>query len=288
MVARKKTTTRKKAVARRKSTAVAVSNWEEKLAEEASAASARTGAASESNIISIKGGKFKFKDENLGDEMEVVVLEYAYAREYYDSAFDPDNPAPPACFGLGESIDDVTGPDEKSPAPQATTCEECEWNEWGSSNFGKSKACGSKAILVVADYSGVTDENYEHAIMRIGVNSMLNWNAYVKNLERKTKRPPFGVVTRMVFDKDSDNPILKFHLGDMIDDDEALEAIMGRRDGLMEELTTPHYNVEAYEPPAPKRGRTKKKVTKKRRSKFSKECLSNMPPHVGGQFNLRG
>ena len=55
----------------------------------------------------------------------------------------------------------------------------------------------------------------------------------------------------------------------MIDDDTALEAIMERRNGLMDALLTPHYNVEAYEPP--KRGRaTKKKVTKKRRSKFSK------------------
>lgn len=265
-VVRRKST----AVAKRGSTAMSTSDWEEKLAEMATTDAARTGTASESSVISIKGGKFKFQDENLGTEMEVVILEYGYAREYYDCDYDPDNPLPPACFALGSDIDAIEVPDEKSPAPQADACADCPQDEWGSSNFGQSKACGAKVVLAVADYEGITDENYEHAMIRAGVNSMKNFNAFVKNLSNKTKRPPFGVVTKITFDDDADYPVLKFALVNMIDDEAALEAIMERKEGLIESITTPHYNVDAYEAPKAK-GRkkvAKKKVT--RRSKFSK------------------
>jgi hypothetical protein len=76
----------------------------------------------------------------------------------------------------------------------------------------------------------------------------------------------------MFFDDDADYPVVKFTLADMIDNAAALEAIIERKEGLIEQLTTPHYNVSAYEQPQAQSKAKKAPVKKKapaRRSKFA-------------------
>lgn len=259
---KKKASPKKKSMVKRKGSAMATSKFEERMMEAAQNDAARTGASSETNIMSIRGGKFTFQGENLGNELKLIILGHVYSKEYYDGKFDPDNPVPPACFALSEDMKLIKGPDGTSPAPQADLCKDCEQNEWGSSGFGQSKACGAKVTFAVLDPDGATDEDYEHAVMRVGVNSMLNFDKYVKGLSSKLNLPAFGVVTNVVFDEESTNPILEFSLDEVIDNEEVLESLFERREGLIEEMLKPHFDVDSYVPPEerePKRKSRKKK-----------------------------
>jgi len=275
MAVKKKTSTKKaapkKAMAKRKQSTAMV-GWEEKLAAEAQAEAERTGASSGGgNFISIQGGKFKCQGEALGDELSVIVLNSVYAREYYDTKFDPEDTKSPACFNIAADVKDIIGPHPDAPNPPSQECDGCPKNEWGSADYGQSKACGSKVIFAIMDPDAIGDEDYQPLTLRAGVNSMLNWDAYVKGLAKRVKRPTYAVVTTMTFDDESAYPVLKFKMDRIIESKDAIEEIYSRRELLVDSMLEVHYDVDSYEPPSPnKKGGRKPALKKKSSSRFAK------------------
>lgn len=85
---------------------------------------------------------------DLGNEIQIVVLDFLSKNLFYDRPYDPQNPSPPACFAQGRVIADMA-PDPESPAIQADKCAVCPLNAFGSGNNGKSKACKNTRELAV-------------------------------------------------------------------------------------------------------------------------------------------
>src|SRR5690606_37754523 len=97
----KKSARRSKVVATRAQTGTSLVSYREKLAalaaQEAERAVAIAGGA---NTIRLRKGKFLFRGEDLGEELDFVCVDFVKTRHYFDEPFDEDNPAPPVCFSL--------------------------------------------------------------------------------------------------------------------------------------------------------------------------------------------
>ena len=109
--------------------------------------------------FSTRGGTFRLGDEDLGDFMELCIIDWVYTNTFYEGRYDPGNTRGPACaaigrddhdhllpFGVGDAIGDGG---EYSPIHNA--CGDCPKNEWGSDpQGGKGKACKNSVRLIVA------------------------------------------------------------------------------------------------------------------------------------------
>lgn len=207
------------------------------------------------NWIGIRGNEFKLNGEDLGDLLTVVIVADAYEHAYYDSAFNKDDPLPPACFALAEMEDDL-GLHDSSPAPQCDTgmCADCEWNEFGSSDTGRGKACKNSrrlALLAVetdedGNPTGVAFGEMPH--LRIPPTSLGNYRGYIKRSNKVTRRPAWAYVTEIGFDPDAEYETLTFRLVAPIDNPEEINQIDELRAGALEALLEP-FDVSGYKSP---------------------------------------
>jgi len=102
-------------------------------------------------------GDFVLPDgANLGSEIQVVVLDFVTRHNFYDQAYNPQNPAPPACYAIGPlaSAGDPNGiagmaPESDSPMVQNSDCASCPLNAFGSGQGGRSKACQNRRLVAV-------------------------------------------------------------------------------------------------------------------------------------------
>lgn len=244
-MARKKTS---KAVAVRGSTAMSthvVGN--PRMAALAEEEADRGVPGGSSNYLSAKGGSFTFQGADLGDEMDIVVIDYVYLNEWHDKPYDPDNPSNPACYSLsvkGPKGEDMV-PAENAPDPQAEFCKDCELNQWGTAKVGRGKACGNKKRLAMIDAAALSDPgSAEVVFLRAGVNSSVNFEKYKEGLRKVHNTPPVGVVTHISFDQEADNPINLFEVkldedGTAVrtdHDDEVVDALFALRDRVRPDL----------------------------------------------------
>ena len=226
------------------------------------------------NTIGIRNSKFTFKQEVIGRSMVAIALDFVHAQTYYDTKFDPDNPAPPACHALSATGDDMQ-PFAKSPQKQNEFCDCCELNAWGSADVGRGKACAQQIkIALVAAGPGETLASCEMAIMTLPPTSLKNWNAYVKQLAKAHNLPPFAFYTRFSFEENEEWPVLTFEAESMVADVEELTQICGAdgKSGRVGEaremlLTPPDFSAQAE--PKKKVGKkaARKKVAKKKVAK---------------------
>lgn len=95
---------------------------------------------------------------DLGTEIQIVVLDFTSKNMFYDRPYDPNNPAPPACFAQGKVLDDMK-PEPDCPAIQADACKVCPLNQFGTGTNGKSKACKNTRELAVLLIDPENDES---------------------------------------------------------------------------------------------------------------------------------
>jgi len=221
--------------------------------------------------IGIRGSEFRMNGEDLGDEMDVVVVATAYEHAWYDSAYNPDDPQPPACFAIGEDEDDLA-PHADSPNPQADSCADCELNEWGSSETGRGKACKNsrRLALLAAGEDGIALG--EMPTIKVPPASLRNYSGYAKRSTKTTGRPTYGLITKIGFDETADYETLTFELAGKIDDVEDMQGILGLRETAQELVLEP-FDTSGYKDPeelrkarraAPKRRVAKKATAKKK------------------------
>ena len=274
---KKKRATKSKDVATKSSSKelATMEQFEQQMAADAAADEARLGKSGESNFISIKNKEFTFRGSDLGEEMEVVIVNFASANMYYDSGYDPDDPNAPACCAIGLDENDMLVPFDASPVPQADNCEDCELNEWGSADVGKGKKCNNRKILAVIPADFASSEEVETAFVSISPLSMSNFNKYVKGLSKTIKRPSYGVITLMYFDEESSNEVLKFKAVGPIETPAEMQTIMEQRAMCEAELLAePDFSNYHEVEKKPRRSAKKKDEPaakkKGRASKFSK------------------
>lgn len=122
---------------------------DQELANEVAALKGQIGQASGNKIKIEASGDFILPDGmNLGNEIQVIVVDFTSRNTFYATPYNPQSPAPPDCYAMGKVINDMV-PEGDSPAVQNPDCRTCPLNAFGSGTNGKGKACQNRRLLAV-------------------------------------------------------------------------------------------------------------------------------------------
>lgn len=264
---------KKKKAVKKKSTGkqmITMEQLEAQMAVEAESDAGRVGTGSSGSTISISGGSFTFKEADLGEELDVVIVDFININEWYDRPYDPDGElTAAACCAVNRDDSDYMVPFDDSPVKQADECCECEYNEWGSAANGKGKMCGNKRKLLVVHPDELENDvdSIEVAYLRVSPTSIKNFDKYIKGVSKVSKRPSYGVITQMTFDEDFDYPVLEFKPTEVLKTVAQITKVQELRKMYMEDLAeAPDFSQ--YEEPVKK---TKKKRATKKKSKLGRK-----------------
>lgn len=237
----------------------ALVSWQDELAADAKAIAA-TEPATGGNFISFKGGVLTYKNQQLpGNAIDVVVLDHVFENGYYEGAYDPKNPASPICYGYGRTEKDMV-PHPECENAQHSDCASCPANAWGSAGRGNAKACKNGRRLACVMAEDLDDlENAEIFFAKIPPTGIRPWAGYVSALDAQLKRPPYGVVTRIVVLKTSEAFELKFEYvqettEEKIATAKMIQAIKSKREAAQAGLTSAYPKTSERETPAKGKG----------------------------------
>lgn len=132
-----------------KKTGTSIANIDAELSNEIGDLKRQIGQASGSKLSLAASGDFELPDgSNLGNEIQIVVIDFISRNNFYDQKYNRDNPAPPACYAMGKEIATMA-PEPDSPDIQNEDCATCPMNQFGSGDNGRSKACQNRRLAVV-------------------------------------------------------------------------------------------------------------------------------------------
>ncbi len=228
--------------------------------------------------LSTKGNKFSIGDEVLPQELNMVILDYAFENaDYGDALWDPENPSPPICFAVSPEEGEMA-PHETSPEPQSESCEDCHYNKFKSAEVGKGKHCKNRRRLALMDADCDDPSQASVCFLKIPPTGITNWKQYHSELKKTHKIMPYGCVTRISFDEDHDNPIVKFEFIDEISDPALAMAVMEKRELNNEELYAPIDLAVREEEPKKKAGKKKVKSSPKKKAVVKKAVEHKKAP----------
>lgn len=257
---------KKKAVAK-KNPGTAVVSAMDRLQALAQEEGERKLALGGTSTIKLARGKFQLGGEDLGDQLDVVVVDFVRQKNYFDAPFDEDNPSSPACFALSATGFDME-PHDTAPDPQSETCEGCWANEFGSDSRGKGKACRDSYLMAVLHQDDLEVEDPVLAYLRVPPTSLANWDSYAEKRRKVLGLPAMAFVTSITFDDTVDYQKLLFEeAGRTPETDEIVDRLFTQRELAHEVLMTPP-DTSNYETPGSTKAKKKtKKKTKKKASK---------------------
>lgn len=186
-----------------KSTAVAVKaasgnivSIQDALKAQALAMAGRTAPATGSAIRVTQDKQFLLPDgTKTPGPLELVIVDFTSKNMFYEGAYDPKNISPPACFSIGNDIKGMA-PSKNAPAPQASSCDSCPMNQFGSA--GDGKACKNCRVLAVLPPDA--DADTPLWILSTSPTANKGFDGYVGSVARLFEMPPIGVVTTVSFD----------------------------------------------------------------------------------------
>lgn len=263
----RKKVSKKKSVAKTSSSKAVVS-WKDRLSQLAAQESDRqTVIGGGSNAIKLSKGSFKYQGEDLGESLQVVVVDFVKHKNWYDRPFDEDNPSPPACFALSADGKNMI-PHATAPEPQAETCAECWANEFESDNRGKGKACRDSYLLCCISADQLGEDEPEVAYLRVPPTSLAAWDSFMVKRNKVLNLPALAFVVEVTFDDTVDYQKILFEEVGRTGEGH-WEALFQLHDTAHELMLTPP-DVSNYEPPTSKKKKTKKKAATKKKSKVRK------------------
>lgn len=176
--------------------------------------------------LSCKGGVFAIGKEQLGTRLVAVVLDNVWLNTYFDTKWEDGKPTSPRCYAYGRQQSDMV-PHESMrnhmeyfypqtldrATGQIGACSTCKWNEYGTGNTGRGKACQNREKLVVIPAGRFVQKGYSYDLelerstkwfqeqpsvnFSLPVTSVAGWRKYVQSVAATTGRPPFAVITVM-------------------------------------------------------------------------------------------
>lgn len=214
-----------------------------KMRAEVAALAERLGAPG-GDVIKITQDKFfQFPDGTKHPgPINLVIVDFVAANNFYDGPYDPNNISPPACFAIGLNPTELA-PSDNSPVKQATSCAVCPLNAFGSD--GKGKACKNTRVLAVLPPGATKDTPLW--VLKTSPTAIKPFDAYVKSVANSFELPPIGVVTEISFDPAQTYGSLRFGNPQPNAD---FDVCYSRRREAMERLMV-EPDVSAYEPPPP-------------------------------------
>lgn len=245
-----------------KATGTAIVNYDEELRRRAALFKEAEAATGAGKFMSFRAGQLTFQGSPVeGNKVDGVILDAIFENAYYEGDFDADNPVPPVCFSFSDTGKDMV-PHEKSAKPQNATCKGCKWNEFGTAEKGKGKAC--KNIRRLSFIPAGQPFNVEHvnkaelALAKIPVTSVGPYAVYVKSIADLLKMPPLGVITQIGCQPDAKKQVaVTFKTVQQIKDKSILGALLKRADDTAQELRAP-YPEPSEDAPKSKKGAGKK------------------------------
>lgn len=183
-----------------KSTAVAVKaassvvSIADMLRAQATDMAERTAPASGAAIRVTQDKKFSLPDGTKADSMDVVVIDFVSKNSFYEKSFDPKDITPPACFAIGTNPLKMV-PSPNAPLPQATDCNSCPNNQWGSD--GKGKACKNSRLLAVLPPDA--GEDTPMWTLSVSPTASKGFDSFVTSVARVYQMPPVGVIAEVGF-----------------------------------------------------------------------------------------
>lgn len=184
-----------------KTTSTAIALVDQELANEV--------AALRNQINAPSGNKFKLDPQGffstpegleLGDSIQLVVVDFITRHFYYSGPYNPSNIVPPDCYAVGKDKTTLA-PGEDAPTPQSSACATCPMNVFGSGNNGKSKACQNRYWLacLLVDPENPDAHNAPDAplyILDLSPSNLRGFDAAVGTIARSLNGPPIkGIVT---------------------------------------------------------------------------------------------
>lgn len=266
----RKATTKRKASPPAKRGSTAVTDWKKQMEEQANAATDMEKGAALGRAFSFKGGKMMFDGQPVqGNRAIVVIADAIIEKGFYDGAYDPDNPEPPACYAFGYDPDEIAPNEEDVADLQCESCELCELNKFGSADTGKGKACKDvrRLMLIPAgkytkgdDIELYDDPDHfaraEMATAKIPPTSLNAYASFVRQVAGTMKRPPHGIFAEMICEPDDRTQFkVFFEPIDMVPDD-LMPAVMERHEEAKRLIAQPYtYPSEEEKKPAKRGGR---------------------------------
>ena len=246
----------------------AVIKWEEELAKQADIAAGLEATTGTGQFFSLRAGQLAWQGAAMpNNQMAVVVLDSIHENVFYKSKYDPDAIQGPSCFAFGRDESDMA-PHQvvfENNSAENDTCNGCPQNEWGSSEFGRGKACRNSRRLALIPAGTFAPngtftlfdnvDHYENAVigyLKLPVTSVKGYALYVKQVAGALRRPPFGIATRIrvVPDPKSQFRVTFESLENLPDD--IMGTVMRRHEEAMRVIEFP-YQMGGDDAPAPSR-----------------------------------
>src|ERR1700731_2525784 len=191
----------------------AVTNWEAEMAAAAEVAAAMEANPGGGQYFSTRGGILALNDAAVpNNQMAVVIVDSVLENVFYESEYDPDNPAVPTCFAFGRDEATMAPPPNVVERGQAqnATCRGCPMNEFGTADKGRGKACRNTRRIGLIPAGDLTadgrfkafdeDDHFASAavaFLKLPVTSVKGYANFVKQVAGALKRPPHGIFSKV-------------------------------------------------------------------------------------------
>lgn len=196
---------------RKKSTAVAkaatgqsLATIDAELANEVMDIKSRLGQPAGNQIKIEVAGRFTDPSgADLGDEIQVVVVDFVSRNNLYLTEYDPNSITPPDCYAIGKARHDQLVPEDDSPSKQSEDCSSCPMGQWGSGKGGRGKACGNRylvAVLVV-DPDDPEAHNAPDAplyTINLSPTNLKSFDGFASGVARSLNGPPIKAIGTVV------------------------------------------------------------------------------------------
>jgi hypothetical protein len=173
-----------------------LANLDAQLAQEAANEIAKAIARPSGRKITVKNKQFILPDgTNLGEVIDVIVVDFITANRYYPDQFSPNDLKPPVCFAFGKEIATMA-PMEESPEKQSDDgCTRCPMNQWESDpKGGKGKACKNTRDLAVILASDAGDPDAPMFTVSVSPTGIKSFDAMVAYIARTLSGPPVKAI----------------------------------------------------------------------------------------------
>jgi hypothetical protein len=176
---------------------VSIKEIQDQLAAQVAGLANRVAPATGVKIRATQDKKFILPDgTTTPGPLELVIVDFATVHNFYEGAFNKDDIVPPGCFAVGTDPKKMF-PSANVPNKQASDCQTCPMNQFGSN--GKGKACGNGRLLAVMPPDA--DADTPIWLLQPSATAIKGFDSYVAGVARAFQSMPISVVTTVSFDE---------------------------------------------------------------------------------------
>lgn len=141
------------------------------------------------------GEAFELPNGAEHEYLEFVIVGHSYVNAHYEGRYVPGKIDTPVCWAINTNYAAIA-PDASCKKPQATDCQSCPKNEWGSADNGKGRGKDCKNMIRLAVIPPDADEKTSVLYLDLAPTSIGTFN----KLLQKTQVPLQTIVVKATLD----------------------------------------------------------------------------------------